>query len=60
MDRSEEQIKKEVLYDLWIGDKLFTDEQEEIIEKEITIRLLGESKWIQKTGTNTCGMDQHG
>ena len=22
MDRSEEQIKKEVLYDLWIGDKL--------------------------------------
>jgi len=44
MDRSEEQIKKEVLYDLWIGDKLFTDEQEKIIEKEITIRLLGESK----------------
>ena len=44
MDRSEEQIKKEVLYDLWIRDKLFTDEQEEIIEKEITIRLLGESK----------------
>jgi|TARA_R110000782_G_scaffold171466_2_gene263141 hypothetical protein len=44
MDRSEEQIKKEVLYDLWIRDKLFTDEQEEIIEKEITIRLLGEAK----------------
>lgn len=44
MNRSEEQIKKEVLYDLWIEDKLFTDEQEEIIEKEITIRLLGESK----------------
>jgi hypothetical protein len=41
-DRTEEQIKKEVLYDLWIGDKLFTEEQDEVIETEIQKRLQGE------------------
>jgi hypothetical protein len=41
-DRTEEQIKKEVLYDLWIEDKLFTEEQDEAIETEIQKRLQGE------------------
>ena len=41
-DRTEEQIKKEVLYDLWLGDKLFTEEQDEVIENEIQERLQGE------------------
>tara|TARA_R110000737_G_scaffold192598_1_gene213934 strand:- start:320 stop:454 length:135 start_codon:yes stop_codon:yes gene_type:complete len=44
MNMTEEQIKKEVLYDLWIEDKLFTEEQDEVIENEIQIRLQGESK----------------
>ena len=39
---TEERIKKEVLYDLWIEDKLFTEEQDEVIENEIQIRLQGE------------------
>tara|TARA_R110002124_G_scaffold74289_1_gene199334 strand:- start:547 stop:678 length:132 start_codon:yes stop_codon:yes gene_type:complete len=43
MNMTEEQIKKEVLYDLWIEDKLFTEEQDEVIENEIQIRLQGES-----------------
>jgi len=42
-DRTEEKIKKEVLYDLWIEDKLFTEEQDEVIETEIQKRLQGES-----------------
>jgi len=42
MDITEEEIKKEVLYDLWIEDKLFTEEQDEVIENEIQIRLQGE------------------
>ena len=40
---TEERIKKEVLYDLWLGDKLFTEEQDEVIETEIQKRLQGES-----------------
>lgn len=40
---AEERIKKEVLYDLWIEDKLFTEEQDEVIETEIQKRLQGES-----------------
>ena len=39
---TEERIKKEVLYDLWIEDKLFTEEQDEVIETEIQKRLQGE------------------
>ena len=39
---TEERIKKEVLYDLWLGDKLFTEEQDEVIETEIQKRLQGE------------------
>ena len=42
MDMTEERIKKDVLYDLWIEDKLFTEEQDEVIENEIQIRLQGE------------------
>ena len=36
---TEERIKKEVLYDLWLDNKLFTEEQEEVIETEIQQRL---------------------
>ena len=36
---TEERIKKEVLYDLWLDNKLFTEEQEEVIETEIQNRL---------------------
>ena len=39
---TEERIKKEVLYDLWIEDKLFTEEKDEVIETEIQKRLQGE------------------
>ena len=41
---TEERIKKEVLYDLWLDNKLFTEEQDEVIETEIQNRLQGESK----------------
>ena len=44
MNMTEEQIKKEVLYDLWLDNKLFTEEQDEVIETEIQNRLQGESK----------------
>ena len=36
------EIQKEVLYDLWLNDKLFTEEQDEVIENEIQKRLQGE------------------
>ena len=36
---TEQRIKKEVLYDLWLDNKLFTEEQEEVIETEIKNRL---------------------
>ena len=36
---TEERIKKEVLYDLWLDNKLFTEEQEEVIETQIQQRL---------------------
>ena len=36
---TEQRIKKEVLYDLWLDNKLFTEEQEEVIETEIQNRL---------------------
>jgi hypothetical protein len=36
------EIQKEVLLDLWIEGRLFTEEQDEVIENEIQKRLQGE------------------
>jgi len=36
------EIQKEVLYDLWLNDKLFTEEQDEVIENEIQKQIQGE------------------
>jgi len=36
------EIQKEALYDLWLNDKLFTEEQDEVIENEIQKQIQGE------------------